>query len=116
MAIAAVVLLLKEQQLRPQFVSVFHRDLSQDPASIMVIEFLHDAVAPRLGHRNEPRFYSLGQAQANQTSHPARVTPTTVENRFVVYLLMLRYPQTTPMNPDTIDGMLPGLAHRHPAP
>src|SRR6266478_1280742 len=48
-AIAAVVLLLKEQRLRAQFVSAFHPDLSQEPASVMVIEFLHYAVAPRLG-------------------------------------------------------------------
>src|SRR5258708_8297075 len=69
-AIAAVVVLLKEQRLPAQFLSAFHLALSPEPPSMMVIEFLHDAVAPRLGHRNEPRVYSLGPAPTNQTSHP----------------------------------------------
>src|SRR2546427_2128262 len=111
-AIAAVVLLLKEQRLRAQFVSAFHPNLSQEPTSVMVIEFFHHAVAPRLSQRYEPGFYSLAQAQTNQTPHATRVTPTAIEDRFVVHLLMLWQSQTTPVRPDSVNGMLPGFGQR----
>jgi hypothetical protein len=33
---------------------------------VVVVEFLHHSIAPRLGHGNKPGFHPLVQAESNQ--------------------------------------------------
>src|SRR6266851_2401123 len=112
-AITAIVLLLKDQRSWRQLVTILNLFAAQEPLAVMVIELFNHSVPPRLGRRNEPGLDTIGQTQANQNTHPPRITTTAVEDCFVIYLLLLRYPQTTPVRPDSVDGLLPSFAqHR----
>src|SRR5215813_2419662 len=109
-AIPSVMFRFKEQRLSMQVLSSMHQHAAQKTPSVMVIELFHHAVTPRLGDRNKPKLYFVSQAKTNQTAQSARMTMTTIENQFIVYLLMPWYSQTPPVRPDSLDRRLRGFA------
>lgn len=108
-AIPRVMFSFKDQRFSIQVLCPLHRHAAQEATAVMVIKLFHDPVAPRLGHRNKPKLYPLGQAKANQTAHPARMSMTAIENQLIIYLLMSWYAQTPPVRPDSVDRRLRGF-------
>src|SRR2546425_3613142 len=85
-AIPRVMFGFKDQRFSIQVLCALHHHATQESTAVMVIKLFHDAVTPRLSHRNKPKFYVVGQAKANQAAHPARVSMTAIEHQFIVYL------------------------------
>src|SRR5260370_9317447 len=108
-AIPRVMFRFKDQRLSIKLLCSLHQYAAQETTAVMVVKFFHDAVAPRLGHRNKPKVYVLGQAKSNQTAHSAWVSMTTIENQLIIYLLMLWYAQTPPVRPNSVDRRLRGF-------
>src|SRR5438552_6943247 len=105
-AISGVMLFFKGQRFPPQLIHTFHGNSSQEPTAVMVIELFYHAISPRLSHRYEPEFDTIGQTETNQTSHAPRVAVATIEDQLIIYLLMLWYSQTPPVRPDSVDRRL----------
>src|SRR5215831_3215163 len=108
-AVHRIMLLLKNQRLPAEIRFILHDDLSQEPRLILVIEFLNNAVAPRLCHGNKPSLDTIEQAKPYQVTHATRVSATSIEDRFVINLHVTGYSQTAPAKPDSVYGVLTGL-------
>ena len=104
--ITPIVLLFKESRLFPQRGFIGHLNAAKKLLLIMVIEFFHYAITPRLAFGNEPELNAIEQAQPNQAAHAMRMCRAAVENHLVVDLLMLRHSQPPPDGPKRINGML----------
>src|SRR5712691_1232350 len=76
----------------------------------MIVELLHDPVAPGFPGRNEPDLDALIQTKTNQTAHPPWMGWAAVENQLVVDLLVPRKAQTRPGRPEGVDRCLRGSA------
>src|SRR5712692_7477082 len=79
----------------------------------MIVELLHDPVAPGFPGRNEPDLDTLGQTKTNQAAHPPWMGWAAVENQLVVDLLVPRKAQTRPGRPESVDRSLrSAVSHR----
>src|SRR5579862_398689 len=107
--ITAIVLLFKGERLSQQILFCIHRYPVQESGSEVIIKFLNHSVAPRLGHWNEPWFHTGQQAKADHCAHTARVSATAIKDCLIIYLLVLRNPQTQPNRPDSVHRALAGL-------
>ena len=92
----------------------------------MIIEFLDDAVPPRLRRRNEPEIDAITQAETNKRPHASWVGRTSEKSPFVVHLEVLRDSHAQPdrinsvqyalrctgrhrLNPTPVDGDIDGM-------
>src|SRR6185503_5319031 len=107
--ISSIVFLLEHQRFLSQVFFSLHCYSAKKATSVVIVKLLHHAVPPRLTHWNEPRLDSVEQTQPDQIAHASRKLPAAKENRLVIYLLMLRYPQTQPARPDSINCVLTSL-------
>src|SRR5207253_3821832 len=79
---------------------------AQKPLTVPIVEFLNNAVTPRLSDWNEPGLNTIEQAQPNQRPHRTRMTSAPVEHQLVVDLLVPRQSQAQPCRPERCDCAL----------
>ena len=104
--VTRIVFLLEYQRLFSQVFFSLHCNPSKKATSVVIVKLFNDPIPPRLSHRNKPGLDSVEQTQPDQIAHPSWVLTAAKEDRLVVHLLVIGYPQTTPTRPDSVYSVL----------